>query len=125
MEAYDDKHMHLARLWELLVKQGSSEADEARLYKQQGDKYNLPLKPWVRALAGKQFVVRSRTPDCKPDLVAELLFASDVMNLLLPSSTPDADMLFDEHQQALLEAMDKQDPAGPWQVLLTTQLAVR
>ena len=115
---------HYAKQWELLADSSKSVEAEAKLLADHGDTYQPPLKPWVRALAGQQFVFRSRTPDNQPDLMAELLFISDVMYVLcLPPALKD--MLFSPEQLELLTALQSQCPSGPWETLLSTQAKVR
>lgn len=126
-----DKHVycqHIEKQWPLLTDPGACAKEHAKLYSaDSGDSkdYQPPLKSWVRAQAGQQLVFRSRSPDCKPNLLAELMYVSDIMLLLQPPTQDDDDVLFSAHQVQLLKKVNGQNPKGPWAALLDAQEQVR
>lgn len=121
---------HIERQWELLTVPGSSAEEHARHMAEAeaagvNDSYQLPLKPWVRLLAGQQLVFRGRTPGEAPHLNAELLFISEVMHLLQPPALDGAGVLFNEQSMGLLSMLGAQNACGPWNELHRVQAQVR
>lgn len=117
----------IKRQWELLTVKGSSAEEHAKLFADaegHSEPYELPLKPWIKALAGQQSVFRGRAPGSAPHLLAELLFVSEVMHVLQPPALQGDGVLFSADQLELLELLEAQHPSGPWGELRKAQVQV-
>lgn len=117
----------IKRQWELLTVKGSSAEEHAKLLADaegHSEPYELPLKPWIKALAGQHSVFRGRAPGSAPHLLAELLFVSEIMHVLQPPALQGDGVLFSGDQLELLELLEAQHPSGPWGELRKAQVQV-